>query len=64
MSRIAELIGHASVRTTEIYARFRPAEKGDVERALSAVNGKSPEQHKDELAATRERRIAEAAIEM
>lgn len=34
LGRIAELLGHASITTTEIYAHFRPSTSSDVERAL------------------------------
>ncbi len=56
LARIAELLGHASARTTEIYAHFLPAAKDDVERALSALGGVGEGKQKDELAEARARR--------
>lgn len=34
LGRIAELLGHASMRTTEIYAHFRPTVTNDIEHAM------------------------------
>jgi integrase len=42
LSRIAQLLGHASITTTEIYAHLAPAEHADIEAALTdprATNG-------------------------
>lgn len=55
LGKIAELLGHASQRTTEIYAHFRPSEKSDVERALAGRIALVPEPVEDELAAARNR---------
>lgn len=39
LSRVAELLGHSSVRTTEIYAHFAPAQASDIEAALRDPHG-------------------------
>jgi site-specific recombinase XerD len=37
--RVAELLGHASTTTTEIYAHLAPATKADIEAALPDPRG-------------------------
>lgn len=39
LTRVAELLGHASTRTTEIYAHFAPAQASDIEAALRDPHG-------------------------
>ena len=39
LARVAELLGHQSTRTTEIYAHFAPASHDDIERALRDPRG-------------------------
>lgn len=47
LGRIAQLLGHASTRTTEIYAHFRPAESDDIQRALSGGLASRPASTED-----------------
>ncbi len=45
LTRVAELLGHASTRTTEIYAHFAPATGRDIEQAMRDPRGAHVEQH-------------------
>lgn len=39
LQRVAELLGHASTRTTEIYAHFAPVQHEDIARAMRDPRG-------------------------
>ena len=47
LSRVAELLGHASTRTTEIYAHFAPATGSDIASAMRDPRGAGVEQGGD-----------------
>lgn len=44
LTRVAELLGHASTRTTEIYAHFAPVTARDIEQAMRDPRGANVEQ--------------------